>query len=177
MQLFWSKGYESASLQDLLETMGLSRSSFYQTFGNKHQLFERCVVRYRDAMVGSMHDQLERAHSARQFIEQMFYQLAKEARGSGHRRGCLVMNSASEFADRDAVVADLIAESKDAFIGVLETVVARAQREGDIPADKDARALARYLFSSMTGMKIVVKAGASQSEVKEIVSITLQALD
>jgi TetR/AcrR family transcriptional regulator, transcriptional repressor for nem operon len=47
MQLFWCKGYESSSVQDLITTMEVSKSSFYQTFKSKHILFQRCIVNYQ----------------------------------------------------------------------------------------------------------------------------------
>ena len=54
MQLFWRKGYENTSLPDLLDAMQLSKSSLYQAFGSKQALFERCMTRYGDFMIGQL---------------------------------------------------------------------------------------------------------------------------
>jgi TetR/AcrR family transcriptional repressor of nem operon len=54
MSLFWRKGYEATSLQDLLKATGLSKSSLYQTFGSKRALFERSLDLYRREMVARM---------------------------------------------------------------------------------------------------------------------------
>jgi len=39
MLLFWERGFEGASMADLTQAMGLSPSSIYAAFGDKHELF------------------------------------------------------------------------------------------------------------------------------------------
>lgn len=177
MQQFWRKGYEATSLQDLLQATGLSKSSLYQTFGNKHSLFERSVDRYRQDMVREMQEMLAQAKSGRDFIEQLFLSVTNETRGRNARRGCLVMNTASEFAQSDPVIAKLVKQGTKAFADVFEAAIIRAKQEGDIPLEKDAKLLAIYLLGNLSGLKTLVKAGAGVNEVKSIVGVTLSALD
>ncbi len=177
MQLFWRKGYEATSLADLLKAMGLSKSSLYQAFGSKHALFESCITRYRDMLVADMQAALDSAGSARRFIEQAFYAVDAETRSSATRRGCLVMNTASEFAQRDPAIARRVSASTRAFSKVFATAVRQAQHDGEIPADRDPTALASYLVSSMTGLRTMVKAGASKHKTRDIAKVILTALD
>jgi TetR/AcrR family transcriptional repressor of nem operon len=132
MQLFWRKGYEATSLTDLIKAMGLSKSSLYQAFGSKHDLFESCITRYKDMLVADMQTALNNASSARRFIEQAFYAVADETRSNLTRRGCLVMNTASEFAQRDPAVARRVAASTRAFSRVFATAVRQAQLDREI---------------------------------------------
>ena len=150
MQVFWNGGYEATSLQNLLEAMDLSKSSFYQAFGSKQQLFERCLKRYRDTMAAAMLEGLSQAGSGRQFIEDMLCSVLEEACSGEKPRGCLVMNTANEFAQADPAVAEWVTQGVTRFTRVFEAAVARAQREGDIAVDKDPEALARFLVSSMS---------------------------
>lgn len=176
MQLFWRKGYGATSLQDLLSVTRLSKSSLYQTFGNKHRLFERSMEHYRRQMVREMEMMLEKAPSGLAFIEQLFLSVTGEARGRQARRGCLIMNTASEFAQRDPVVARLVKQATRAFRKVFEAAIVRAQAEGDIPVERDPAILAAYLVSSLSGLKTQVKAGATAEELKAVVMVVLSAL-
>ncbi|MDT8452145.1 MAG: TetR/AcrR family transcriptional regulator [Gammaproteobacteria bacterium] len=176
MQLFWRKGYESTSLNDLLRETGLSKSSLYQTFGSKHLLFEQSIDRYRQCLVKDLKAMLNNARSGRQFIEDMFYSVADEVKGKNARRGCLVMNTASEFAQSDLVIAGLVKQGTRGFYDVFETAVRRTQSEGEIPANEDTRALAIYLVTAMSGLKTQVKAGASAADIISTAKIILSTL-
>lgn len=68
MQLFWSQGYEATSLQDLLLATGLSKSSLYESFGNKQSLFEAAFTRYFDIRARQMRERLEQAESPLGYI-------------------------------------------------------------------------------------------------------------
>ena len=47
MNLFWERGYEATSIQDLVEATGVQRQSLYDTFGSKHELFLQSLMRYQ----------------------------------------------------------------------------------------------------------------------------------
>ncbi len=177
MQLFWRKDYEATSLQDLLRATGLSKSSLYQTFGSKHALFERCVERYRRDVVRGMREMLAEACSGRTFIEELLLGAAGEARRKDARKGCLIMNTASEFAQSDPVVARLVWQGTKAFAEVFEAAIDRAKEEGDIPPAKDSKVLAAHLVTSLSGLKTAVKAGADAHEVKAVTGLILSALE
>lgn len=177
MQQFWSKGYEHTSLQALLDAMQLSKSSLYQSFGGKQDLFRRCVARYTDQLSTRLREGLAAAPSGRSFIESFLLSILEETKDVSGPRGCLVMNTATEFAQNEPDIAQDITQSIQRFRNVLEAAVQRAQREGDIPADRNAKALANYLVTVMTGLKTQAKAGADAKFLKGVVAVALQALD
>ncbi len=176
MNLFWSKGYEGTSLQDLMAAMQLSKSSFYQTFSSKHELLERSLRLYREEITHEMLRNLENAPSGIQFIRETLLNVAEDADRPGGRRGCLVMNCASEFAQRDPVIAALIADARSSFKAAFLAGIRRAQQEGDIAESRDPQALADYLVSSKSGLETMAKAGASPEEMKAVVDVVLSAL-
>ena len=47
MYLFWNQGYNGTSMQDLVDGLGISRSSLYDTFGDKHSLFIKTLENYK----------------------------------------------------------------------------------------------------------------------------------
>jgi TetR/AcrR family transcriptional repressor of nem operon len=176
MQVFWSRGYEATSLRDLLDAMGLSKSSLYQGFGGKKELFLRCVNRYCEGISSRLRGLLDDAGSGVAFIEEVLLIAAAEARKTDGRRGCLLMNTATEFAQRDPEIAARVTSGFEGLRGVLKAAILRGQQEGDITAEVDAEALASYLISSLGGIKTVVKGGAGEEMVKDIVGIILRGL-
>ncbi len=177
MQLFWRKGYESTSLQDLLGTMKLSKSSFYQAFKSKNQLFQRSIKNYQTLLTTDLNLQRQQAGSGKAFIKELFFDVTSETCGPDARRGCLLMNTANEFAQTDSDIANLVSTSLDQIITIFESAIKQAQQEEEIPQDKNANALATYLVSSMSGLKNMVKAGADKKTIEQIVTIVLSTLD
>ncbi|PIW37756.1 MAG: TetR/AcrR family transcriptional regulator [Hydrogenophilales bacterium CG15_BIG_FIL_POST_REV_8_21_14_020_62_31] len=177
MNLFWARGYEHTSMQDLLSTMNLSKSSLYQAFGGKQQLFRQCVGRYADQFAGRLRAGLAAAATGRRFIEAFLNSVLEDVNETSEPRGCLVMNTASEFAQSEPEIAQDVARSIERFRAVLQAAVERAQREGDIAPERDARTLANYLVSSMSGLKTQAKAGADAATLKGIIAVVLKALD
>jgi len=177
MQLFWSRGYGATSMHDLLAGMGIGRSSFYQAFHSKHEVFVRAVDRYRDGLVAELRTQLAGSVSAMALLRGTLRSVADEARGGQPRHGCLVFNSAAEFGQVDAQVAARIAASIEAFTQVFADAVRQAQREGDIPPARDATLLGRHMVASMSGLRTLAKAGAEPRELAELAGLALSALN
>lgn len=176
MQLFWAEGYETSSLQKLLGAMGISKSSFYQTFESKRSLFQQCLLRYRSTLAETLNARKEKIGEGRPFITSLFQDLAVDTDSLDAKRGCFLMNTASEFGRSDAEISGLVKGSLDDLAGVFEKAIIKAQEYGDIPKDKDAKYLALYLISSISGIKNMLKAGADQKTVAQIVQISLSAL-
>ena len=177
MHVFWDKGYKSASLAELTRAMGLSRSSFYETFGSKHALFLEAIERYGGTMVERTVAELEGDGPARAAIAGVFGRVVDNAVARGDRRGCLVLNSAVEVSPHDPEAAARVAACLDRFEQAFHAAVVRGQRAGEIAADRDARALARYLTSSLNGLGVMIKAKPDRAVLDDIVRIVLSALD
>jgi len=176
MHLFWRQGYEATSMQDLLDSMHLSKSSLYQTFGSKHDLFQQCIARYRQMMVGGLQQALDNASSGKQFIEGFFTALVEDTSNANTRIGCLIMNTATELAPHDEVIGKLIKQGTDRFAAVFQQAIERAQREGDIAKDKDPRTLGYFLVSNLSGLNSMAKAGASHNVLRGIAKEIIQSL-
>lgn len=177
MKLFWRQGYESTSLQDLLTEMGLSKSSFYQAYASKHNLFELCIERYRSLTITLFNKQLNQNPSARGFLDTLFFRVAKETRDARTRHGCLLMNTASEFGQTDLTIAQLVGDGLEQIGFVFETAIKQGQKAGEISNNKDASQLANFLVSTISGLKNMVKAGKDEQTIKHIAETALSVLD
>ncbi len=177
MDVFWTKGYEATTLSDLLEAMGLSKSSFYDTFGSKHEVFLDSIEHYKQTMTAQITGLARLESPARKLIESLFGRAVSRITEEGGQRGCFLNNCAVEVALHDPQAAKLI----DGGIGLMEDtfflLVERGQREGDIASSKDARALARYLTSSLNGLLVIAKANPDPEGLADIARLSLAALD
>ena len=105
LQVFWAKGYEAASLCDLIGAMGISKSSFYEAFGSKRDLFLATLDRYNEHEAGRhARDLIEGAESVRAGIAAVFERQIEVMAGQGDRRGCFLNNCAVEMAPHDPAV-------------------------------------------------------------------------
>src|SRR5215216_6601915 len=59
LRVFWSKGYEGASLTDLTDAMGVTRPSLYAAFGNKEALFRKALDLYEREKLAYIRKALE----------------------------------------------------------------------------------------------------------------------
>lgn len=176
MQVFWARGYDSASTRDLLEAMRLSRSSLYQAFGNKEQLFLEALRRYRESLVGRLGRRLEAAPSAMAFLAALFRETAQEAGSERAALGCLIFNSASELGQHDGLPSQHARQSIAAITALFQQAVTRAQVEGDIAPERDAAALANYLTMGMAGLRTLLKSGADARQAGQAVELLLDVL-
>lgn len=177
MQLFWRNGYESSSLQQLITSMQLSKSSFYQTFKSKHSLFQNCIKHYEDTLIKGLNDKYNASKNGLDFLETLFEEVTTECIDDDSRIGCLLMNTASEFAQNDPKIANLVSHSIDRFLDVFLKAVKDGQQARVIDSSKDAETLSRYLVSSMSGIKNMVKAGADVHAIRQINSVVLSNLN
>lgn len=176
MGLFWRNGYEATSLHDLVGAMGLSRSSFYQAFGGKRQLFLRCLERYQAETAADLSARLAAASTGIDFIEETLLWAIEEVIEGADPRGCLIMNTATEFAQRDPDVARLVASGLGQYREIFRLAVRRAQSEGAIATDRDPEAIAGYLVTSMSGLRTMVKAGTHVGSLRSMVDVAVGAL-
>ena len=176
MEVFWRKGYEAASMTNLLSAMDLSKSSLYQTFGSKQQLFERCLGRYANWLYKNQAKQLEESTSGYGFIENFLNSIANTAQSPEGKKGCLMVNSTIEFGQKDPIIAAAIADNLQLFSKLYMDAVKRAQKEGDISPDADPQVITNYLHVSISGLRTMVKAGADRKSVKATIALILKAI-
>jgi len=150
LHLFWQKGYEATSLDDLTEAMGISRSSFYGCFGTKHALLIRALEHYAARGIEGLSRMREAAGSPRAALQAM---LCAVADAEGGQRGCMMTNCITELAPHDPEVAEIarnhIARVEDLFEAEL--------RGAGLGAE--ARSRARTLLSLGLGAVTLRKAG------------------
>lgn len=177
MQVFWRRGYQATTVADLLAAMGLSKSSFYETFGTKRDLLLTALARYAGSGMSGLIAPLLEDGASRPQIEKTLAKMVRHARSADGRRGCLVNNTLGEVAPNDAVVFKATREVLEQLEAILTAVVARGQKRGEIARRESARALARFLANTIGGLNLAAKARPDRQTLDDIVRVALGALD
>jgi TetR/AcrR family transcriptional repressor of nem operon len=169
MRVFWTSGYEGTSTQDLCDATGLGRSSIYNTFSSKRDLFDRALQRYMDQSTAA---QLELIQSADLPIRERVRRILWAAVEPDPRdpAGCLVVNTLVELAPHDRELAAALDRDHAMKIEALTTAIRAAQATGEIDPSADAAALADYVFVVLGGLRVAARRGtpaASQRAVAE----------
>ncbi len=176
LDVFWAKGYDATSLDDLTSAMGIGRASLYNEFGDKHALFIEALDRYRSARLTQLSEVLEEAPSARAGIAAVMRGTVDALWADRNRRGCLLVNSAAELAASDPAVAARAGEGFERTTRAFRRALERGQRTGELDASINVRATARYLANALTGLRLLVKT-SDRKVADDVVEVTLKVLD
>jgi TetR/AcrR family transcriptional repressor of nem operon len=180
MRTFWANGYEATTTRELCDATGLGRSSIYNTFTSKHELFKRALVRYIETMTATQLAILDdQQRPAVERIHALFATIIEgelENRRDGRSLGCLTVNTTVELAGRDPEAAGMLERDLERRLVALRAVVAAGQRDGDIASGRDPGALARYLNTVIGGMRVAGQGGADRAALESIAATTLDAL-
>ncbi|MFF7181372.1 TetR family transcriptional regulator [Streptomyces sp. NPDC008121] len=178
LELFWRRGYEATSMADLVEHLGIGRASLYATFGNKHELYLKAMDRYLRTRDPQMTEELSQPGPALPAVRTLVRRFAAEA-GSEDTRltGCFITNSAAELSPRDDTVARRVELSWEQIETLLHASLVRARAQGELPVDRDPRALARMLLVLMQGIRLVGKASTDPARVRDAAEQALALLD
>ena len=170
--VFWSKGYEAASLSDLTEAMGVTRPSLYAAFGNKEALFRKALDLYEREKLAFMGAALE-APTARGVAERILTNALQMQTSTCGPRGCLtVISSVACGAEAALIKAEVVkrrASSEDALARRFE----QARTDGDLPDHVDPEGLVRYLMAVLQGMAVQAGSGVSRESLDRLVETTL----
>nr|WP_295469404.1 TetR/AcrR family transcriptional regulator [Mesorhizobium sp.] len=166
MGLFWRMGYDGASMDALTSAMGISRSSLYQSFGDKETLFLRAVEHYARTRLAPLLDVLNGGGDFKTDLAAFMEAVVCHATADPDRLGCLVASVLSDAAGSDP---RLRSELGNRFATVESRIAARierAQTVGDFPLDADTSAVAAVIGAIARGMMLSGRAGVSAQKLR-----------
>ncbi len=153
MKLFWKKGYNGTSMQDLVDVTGLNRSSFYNSFGDKFSLYEEALSFYQERQMLNLNKLVSTYDSPRKAIISLFKGISRDV-SKGDQMGCMVSKCTSELSNMEPRIMPFLKENKDRMLQVFQQLIKAAQEKGEISSDKDPETLSLYLFTNLQGLRI-----------------------
>lgn len=177
MLTFWDKGYEGTSIADLTEAMDISRSSLYETFGDKHDLFLEALTHYLTQTDRKRAHYFANATSVKQGIHTFFQGIIQFILDDKHPNGCFYTNTATAIGTLNEDIRAIIKHSSEKMEQDLYNFFLYGQQSGELRMDKDIRALARYFVGLIRGVSVMARIQTNREALVDIIEVGLKVLD
>ncbi|WP_067533699.1 TetR/AcrR family transcriptional regulator [Nocardia crassostreae] len=174
LRLFWRKGYEATSISDLTGELGIGAPSLYAAFGDKKTLFDEIIDVYGGRYGGFAMRALAEEPTGIAAIERTLREAAVEYTQPGQPNGCMIISAGLNTTN--AEVATRLEEMRNSNVAAMEAALRADIAAGALPADTDARILARFAASIMQGMSQSARDGASREDLERVAELALRAL-
>ncbi|MBI1343541.1 MAG: TetR family transcriptional regulator [Terrimonas sp.] len=175
--VFWKKGYNATSMDDLVQATGLSRSSIYDTFTDKHGLYVQALQQYQEFQRVGLTSDMPKGLSPRKKIEWLFNKSISASMADPDRKGCFMLNSTTELANMDPRISKEAVKNLEMMELLFLSWIKEGQASGEISKKFTAKAIAHHLNSSFNGLKLVAQTKPDKDALRDIAKISLSVLD
>jgi TetR/AcrR family transcriptional regulator, transcriptional repressor for nem operon len=176
IDLFWDKGYNGCSMQDVVDGLGLSRSSIYETFGDKRQLFLEALRKYQREGLEALEEDINTTSDIRLALAKVFQSVLPESNDSPLQKGCFMVNSAVELASQDPEIAEIVRVNRLEVEDILCKAIEKGQQSGQLAATLAPRSIARFFYSNLSGIRMMARSGADRKTLEDIIRVSLSVL-
>ena len=175
MHVFWEKSYEGATLSNLTDAMGISRSSMYAVFGDKEQLFRRVMDRYREGRMIHIRAALDKP-TLDEVVSSLLYGTVDFLSQPDHPRGCLSIQGVLACGENAEPVKQAMIALRKGGDDALRKRIAKAEKSGELPKDTNPADYARFLSTVIRGLGVQAANGATHEEMKGVADFVLRAI-
>jgi len=175
MSVFWRQGYAATSTDDLLQAMQVGRQSMYDTFGDKRRLYLEALAKYQRDSIAMNISRLRSTSSPLAGIEAMLIGLFASGKAA-REKGCMGINSISEFGNADADLNTFRAEGARSQHQAIVEQLREAQAAGEIGKTADVERAAKFVETTMAGLQIGAKAGTGPKDLRDTASFAIALL-
>ncbi len=153
--LFWKKGYNATSMQDLVDHLGINRGSIYDTFGGKRSLYLQAIKNYILEVSRKVNKDITDSNGALEKLEAILGYSKSSALDKGMTEyGCLLVNSALEIGPVDEEVNQLILKDHENFRQIIKTILEEGQQAGEFKKSFDSLSMATFIHNSLIGIRV-----------------------
>ncbi len=177
MDLFWEKGYNGTSMQDLVDVTGLNRSSIYNSFDSKKELYRQTLLFYHNQTAGVFQKSLVKATNPLHAIRLIFEGCQTEILDDNLQKGCFIMNCKSEMSNQDSNIREWLLETQDGNLAMFQDLVEDGQEQGIISKKESKEHYAYYLLSAFQGLRMTGILVKDRKVLQHIIDQTIKVLE
>lgn len=175
MRLFWERGYEGTSFDDLTAAMRISPSSFYNAFGSKEQLYREAVEAYMAVsgswFLGALAEETDTRTAFERLLEAMATEFARDDRP----QGCMISLAGTHLSPSLCGLRDVMANHRALSESAMAERLRKGVAAGDLPPDTEIDGLAAFYSALARGMAVQARDGASRERLMEIGRVAMRA--
>ena len=173
--VFAEHGYEGTSTDALLSAMKISRQSMYDTFGDKRSLYLAALDRYNTDSVSQLVADLRRDTTPLEALEETLIAFASRPETEAGR-GCLGVSAVCEFGRTDSEISDLTDQASRRLSSAVKTILEEGKKRGEVADEVDTTDAVQFLGSTLSGMKVSARNGASPEALRGIARLAIRSL-
>jgi AcrR family transcriptional regulator len=178
LDLFWERGYEGTSLNDLAEAMGIASASIYACFGSKADLFRKVMALYGATSGEPPRRALREQPTACAAIREMLRATSNEITRPDTPHYCMLILSAPTGAVENQAVREFLAKLRRDMLTTIKDRLARGVTDGDLTASAaDLDAIARYYTTVVQGLSVQARDGADRAELEAVITCAMASWD
>jgi len=176
MNYFWEHGYDNTTLDNLLISMGIKKSSFYHTFKSKEELFSRCLELYHRDIANQL-IALKNKVGPKETMLMLTQMTIKELQDTGKVRGCLLMNSGQECYNKYTDLSHQIGLEFNSIQTLFIEFIKEAKEKGEVTNTKEPKQISGRYMNTLNGLVVSIQAGASQELIDDLVESLKEILE
>lgn len=175
--IFKQKGYNGTSIDEVLKATGLSRSSLYDSFKDKHSLYLAALEFYKEREKTAYLTLDEKKLNGVQKIEVLFKEVVNHLVNHPDDNGCLMVNASAEMSKQCAKTSHIVCNNKESIEDLFEQWLNDAQSNKIITLSKPPKTYSTFLFNTLCGLKVLSQSGATKNDLNNVVKLSLEALN
>ena len=175
--IFKQKGYNGTSIDDILTATGLSRSSLYDSFQDKHNLYLQSLEFYKDSSEKKFQTLDEKNLNGMEKLETMFKSVVNHLVENPDDNGCLLVNAAAEMSKQCFKTSQVVCNNKDEVQDLLSSWISDAEQKKVLKLQKPAKIYGQFLYNTLCGLRVMSQSGAGKTELNNVVKVALDSLN
>ena len=176
VNLFWRKGYNGTSMDDLVETLGISRSSLYRTFVDKDILFKRALANYQQFSSAEIRSVINPSDTARKSVQKIMEFVADKVLSDRQKKGCFMVNSEVELGPHDKQIQKMVLANDRETEDLIYAVLKKGRDNGEFKNLADPRASSRFLLNNLKGIRVSAKSINDKAVFADIIKLSISTL-
>jgi TetR/AcrR family transcriptional repressor of nem operon len=177
MTLFWKQGFHATSMQELVNYLGINRSSIYDSFGSKKNLFDDALELYynsaREATLELLNNEPKVKNGVMKLLESSIFCVIDDI----DKKGCFVVNTASELIPGDRELLLALIKNKEIFETIFYEYLLKGKENGEITSDVDLKIISHLVYTMLCGINIVAKIQDDRKCLVEQITLVMSLLD